>query len=56
MLITISKRYSPLKISWFEPLSTVKIELHRGYHYGNILKVSVGKYEGNVIDLLENGE
>jgi hypothetical protein len=49
-------RYSPLKISWFEPSSTVKIELYRGYQYGNILKLLVGKYEGKVVDLLENGE
>jgi hypothetical protein len=34
----------------------VKIELYRGYQYGNILKVLVGKYEGKVVDLLENGE
>ena len=44
------------KISWFEPSSTVKIELYRGYRYGDILKVLVGKLEGNVVDLLENGE
>jgi hypothetical protein len=45
-----------LKISWFEPSSTMKIELYRGYQYGNILKVLVGKHEGKVVDLLENGE
>jgi len=39
---------------WFEPSSTLKIELYRGYQYGNILKLLVGKYEGNVVDLLEN--
>ena len=49
-------RYSPLKISWFEPSSTVKIELYRGYKHGDILKVLVGKHEGKVVDLLENGE
>jgi len=32
----------------------VKIELYRGYRYGNILKVLVGKHEGKVVDLLEN--
>ena len=50
------ERYSPLRISWFEPSSTVKIELHRGYQYGNVLNVLVGKHEGKVVDLLENGE
>ena len=36
----------------------MKIELYRGYQYGNILilKVLVGKLEGKVVDLLENGE
>ena len=34
----------------------MKIEVHRGYQHGNILKVPVGKYEGKVVDLLENGE
>ena len=44
------------KFSWFEPSSVVKVELYRGYRHGNILKVLVGKYEGKVVDLLENGE
>ena len=48
-------RYSPLKFSWFEPSSTVKVELCR-YRYGNIIEGLVGKYEGKVIDLVENGE
>jgi len=39
---------------WFEPSSSVKIELYRGYQYGNILKVLVGKHEGKVVNLLEN--
>ena len=43
-----------LKISWFEPSSTVKIKLN-GYRYGNILKVLVGKHEGKFVDLLESG-
>ena len=55
VVINFWGRYSP-KISWFEPSSTVKIELYRGYRYGNILKVLVGKHEGKVVDLLENGE
>jgi len=40
----------------FEPSSTVKIELYRGYQHAYILnmKVLVGKYEGKVVDLLEN--
>jgi hypothetical protein len=33
-------RYSPLKISSFEPSSTVKIELYRGYRHGNISRFS----------------
>ena len=44
------------KISWFEPSSTMKVEVYRGYQHGNILKVLVGKHEGKVADLLENGE
>ena len=32
----------------------MKIKLD-GYRYGNILKVLVGKHEGKVVDLLENG-
>ena len=32
----------------------MKIKLD-GYRYGDILKVLVGKHEGKVIDLLENG-
>ena len=48
--------YSPLKISWFEPSSTMKIELYRAYQHSNILKVLAGKHEGKVVDLLENGE
>ena len=48
-------RCSPLKFSSFEPSSTAKIELYR-YRYGNILKVLMGKYEGKIVDLLENGE
>ena len=50
------KRYSPLQISWFEPSSILKVKLYRGLRYGNILKVLVGKYEGQVVNLLENGE
>jgi hypothetical protein len=34
----------------------VKIELYRGYRYSDILKVLVGRFEGKVVDLLENGE
>ena len=34
----------------------MKIELHRGYRYGDIFKVLLGKHEGKVVDLLENGE
>ena len=34
----------------------VKIELYRGHKYGNIRKILVGKHEGKVVDLLENGE
>ena len=34
----------------------MKIELFRGYQYCNILKVLVGKHEGKIVDLLENGE
>ena len=56
VVINLWGRYSSLKISWFEPSSTVKIELYRGYQYGNVLKVLVGKHEGKVVDLLENGE
>ena len=50
------QRYSPLKISLFEPSSSAKIVLHRGYQHSDILKVPVGKHEGKVVDLLENGE
>ena len=32
----------------------MKIKLN-GYRYGNVLKVLVGKHEGKVVDLLENG-
>ena len=51
-------RYSSLacKISWFEPSSIVKIEFYRRSRYGNILKDLVGKHEGKVVDLLENGK
>ena len=45
VVINFLGRYSPLKISWFEPSSTVKIELYRGYKYGNIFKVLEGKHE-----------
>ena len=56
-VIAISRMiFTSYKISWFEPSSSMKIELHRGYRYGNVLKVLVGKYEGKVVDLLENGE
>ena len=34
----------------------MKIELYRGFQYSNIRKVFVGKHEGKVVDLLENGE
>jgi hypothetical protein len=34
----------------------VKIKLYRGFQHGNILKVLVGKHEGKVIELIENGE
>jgi hypothetical protein len=34
----------------------MKIKLYRGYRYGNVLQVLVGKHEGKVVDLLENGE
>ena len=32
----------------------MKIKLY-GYRYGNILKVLVGKHEGKLVELLENG-
>jgi hypothetical protein len=34
----------------------MKTEPYRGYRYGDVLKVLVGKHEGKVVDLLENGE
>ena len=43
---------SPLKISWFDPSSTAKIELY-GYRLCKILKVLAGKHKGKVVDLLD---
>ena len=54
VVIILSLGDNHLKTSSFEPSSTAKIELYR-YRYGNILKVLLGKHEGKVVDLLENG-
>jgi hypothetical protein len=50
-------RYSPLGISEFEPLSTIKVELYRRFKFNVklIKKAFVVKYEGQVKDLLDNG-
>jgi hypothetical protein len=50
--------WSPLKISFFEPSSTVKIELYRRYQRNpeGFFKALVGKHEGQVVELLVNGE
>ena len=56
VVINLYKGDIHLLISWFEPSSTVKIKLYRGYQYGKLLQVLVGKHEGKVVDLLENGE
>jgi hypothetical protein len=34
---------------------TAKIEVYRGYRRNNFFKVLVGKHEGKIVDLLENG-
>jgi len=41
---------------WFQPSSALKIKLYRGFHSDTlrVLKVPVGKYEGKVVNLLEN--
>ena len=49
-------RYSPFGISWFEPSSTMKVVLYRGFRTNNLFKSLVGEYEGKVVDLLKNGE
>jgi hypothetical protein len=51
-------RYSPLAISEFEPLSTIKVELYRRskINVKLIKKAFVVKYEGQVKDLLDNSE
>ena len=56
MIILYSDIHLLIKISLFEPSSSAKIVLHRGYQHSDILKVPVGKHEGKVVDLLENGE
>ena len=54
MIILYSDIHLLIKISLFEPSSSAKIVLHRGYQHSDILKVPVGKHEGKVVDLLEN--
>ena len=49
-------RHSPFGISWFEPSSTMKVELYRGFKDINLFNDLVGQHEGKVVDLLENSE
>jgi hypothetical protein len=43
-------------ISWFEPSSTMKVEVYRGFKGVNFFNKLVGQYQGNVEDLLDTGE
>ena len=44
-------------ISWFEPLSTMKVVLYCGFGTNiDLLNGFVGQYEGKVVDLLANSE
>ena len=50
-------RYLPSEFSWFQPSSTMKIIIYRGFGTNiNLFNGFVVQYEGKVVDLLENGQ
>jgi len=54
--LSVDVQRSPSGISWFEPSSTMKVEVYRGLKGFNFFNKLVGQYQGKVEDLLDNSE